>query len=35
MSEHEEINLNMTELDMHEFDDPIKLYLKDIGSTPG
>ena len=34
MSEHEEYDLNLSDLEAMNIDDPIKIYLKDIGNVP-
>lgn len=34
MSEHENIDLNMSEFENLDMDDPVKIYLKDIGNVP-
>ena len=34
MSEHDEVDVSLSEFDYLEMDDPIKIYLKDIGNVP-
>ena len=34
MSEHEDMDVNLSEFDHFEIDDPVKIYLKDIGNVP-
>ena len=34
MSEHEDMDLNLSEFNHFEIDDPVKIYLKDIGNVP-